>query len=492
MMSRVLIFTGPTLDEDTIEELLPNAEIYPPVAAGDLLRLPLLPGDLVAIVDGFYFQSASVRHKEILALLQRGVHVWGAGSMGALRAAELVSFGMRGFGAVFQAYCNGEIDGDDEVAVLHTPQDMEYMKLTEALVNIRSACQAAAEEKVVSEEDAQLILRIASELPFFERSYARIWPKVVAAGVPAPLVQTLRTFVRQKRHDRKRADALEMLQALQQPPLEPFHASFQVQETSLLRDWKLEEQGTMLNNQWIADREVLVAYQLFGEDYPQAHRRCLTEQLARIALGACPRSEEANTQPSLSPQDRTQLIARFFATNYGFPLAGELPERARRWLYPHEQNLSCQEQLVLLGVRLWHVARSQGWQEAMIRDLKSGERYHSLARLVYQSRQFNQKLQESNPNVRLERLSPQRVQEWAMQRWQHTAATFDIALLDRGFKSSSAFLQVARAFYLFDKYTGVSQSFLQASTSTAKKDVNGAGDMRHALSRHDHRNVSLK
>src|SRR6185437_11071516 len=118
MMSRVLIFTGPTLDEDTIEELLPNAEIYPPVAAGDLLRLPLLPGDLVAIVDGFYFQSASVRHKEILALLQRGVHVWGAGSMGALRAAELAPFGMRGFGAVFQAYCQGTIDGDDEVAVL--------------------------------------------------------------------------------------------------------------------------------------------------------------------------------------------------------------------------------------------------------------------------------------------------------------------------------------------------------------------------------------
>ncbi|HET8845224.1 MAG TPA: TfuA-like protein, partial [Ktedonobacteraceae bacterium] len=84
-MSRILIFTGPTLDEETIDELLPDAEIYPPVAAGDLLRLSFQAGDVIAIIDGFYFQSASVRHKEILDLLQRGVHVWGAGSMGALR-----------------------------------------------------------------------------------------------------------------------------------------------------------------------------------------------------------------------------------------------------------------------------------------------------------------------------------------------------------------------------------------------------------------------
>jgi hypothetical protein len=342
---------------------------------------------------------------------------------------------------------------------------MGYMKLTEALVNIRSACQAAVVEKLISEEHAQLIVRIASELPFFERSYVCIWPKVVAAGVPAPLVQTLSSFVTHKRHDRKRGDALEMLQALQQPPQEPFHASFQVQETSLLRDWKLAEQGILINNQWIADREILVAYQLFGEDYPQVHRHCLTEQLARIALSACPLSEEANTQPSLSKQDRAQLVARFFSTNYAFPLDGELPERARHWLYPHEYDLSRQEQLILLGVRLWHVSRSQSWQDVMIRNLKSTELYYSLARLVYQSQQFNQKLQESDHNVRLERLSPKRVQEWAMQRWQHSASTFDIALLDRGFKSSSAFFQVARAFYLFDKYTGVSQPLPAGATS---------------------------
>ncbi len=91
-MNRVLVFTGPTLNEEQVREIAPHVEVHPPVAAGDLLRLSLEPGDLVAIIDGYYFQAASVRHKEILDLLARGVHVWGAASMGALRGARTCPF----------------------------------------------------------------------------------------------------------------------------------------------------------------------------------------------------------------------------------------------------------------------------------------------------------------------------------------------------------------------------------------------------------------
>ena len=458
-MSRILIFTGPTLDEETIEELLPAAEIYPPVAAGDLLRLPLQAGDLVAIIDGFYFQSASVRHKEILDLLQRGVHVWGAGSMGALRAAELAPFGMRGFGSVFQAYVDGVIDGDDEVAVLHTPQDMGYMKLTEALVNIRAACQTAVKEQLLSEEDGQRLLRIASDLPFFERSYARIWQLAAAAGFADHTIKALQPFVLQKRHDQKRKDALEMLAALRAFVPQPFRASFQVQETSLLRDWKLAEQGIMLNEQWIADSEILVAYQLLGEDYPQVHHHCLSGQLVQLAQAA-----DQHALPC-SEHEHAQQIARFLATTYGLPLDGPLPDDAHRWLTPSEHELSRPEQLVLLAVRLWHVARSRAWQAEMIRTLKATELYRPLATLVSQARQFNQQLQERDPNIRLERLSPTKMRTWAMQRWQLPDADFAIARLDRGFKSASAFFAAASTFYLFDKYKGIDRLSLAQAAS---------------------------
>jgi hypothetical protein len=454
-MSRICVFTGPTLDEETIRELLPEAEIYPPVAAGDLLRLPLVAGDLVAIIDGFYFQAASVRHKEILDLLQRGVHVWGAGSMGALRAAELAPFGMRGFGSVFQAYVDGEIDGDDEVAVLHTPQDLDYVKLTEALVNIRQACHTAVAEGLLSQEQAELVVRVTSALPFFERSYARIWQEVAEAGLAEQTIKALQTFVRQKRHDRKRADALAMLEAAQQFAGTPFHAPFQLQETSLLRDWKLAEQGLYWQDRWISDYEILTAYQLFGEDYPQVHRQCLTEQLAQIAWRALSASERARMTPPVTPQDRAALIGHFLTTTYGLPLEGPLPEDALRWLSPHEHSQNRLEQLIVLAIRLWHVARSQSWRAEMLKTLKATELYTSLAQLVYRTHQFNRQIQEQHHQAQLERLAPQKVQAWAMRRWAIDESAFEIALLDRGFKSTSAFLAAASTFYLFDKYQSV-------------------------------------
>ena len=45
-----------------------------------------------------------------------GTQVFGAASMGALRAAELAPFGMIGVGAIFAAYRDGRLTGDDEVA----------------------------------------------------------------------------------------------------------------------------------------------------------------------------------------------------------------------------------------------------------------------------------------------------------------------------------------------------------------------------------------
>ena len=43
--------------------------------------------------------------------------------MGALRAAELHAFGMRGVGRIFEAFRDGELEDDDEVAVVHGPAE---------------------------------------------------------------------------------------------------------------------------------------------------------------------------------------------------------------------------------------------------------------------------------------------------------------------------------------------------------------------------------
>src|SRR5262249_48153139 len=58
-----------------------------------------------------------------------------ASSMGALRAAELHPFGMKGYGWIFQQYLSGRIISDDEVALTYSPYDMQ--PVTVPLDNVR-------------------------------------------------------------------------------------------------------------------------------------------------------------------------------------------------------------------------------------------------------------------------------------------------------------------------------------------------------------------
>lgn len=53
----VHVFAGPTIPTARVSELLPDAQVHPPVRHGDLLRLQLAPGDTVLIIDGLWHQS---------------------------------------------------------------------------------------------------------------------------------------------------------------------------------------------------------------------------------------------------------------------------------------------------------------------------------------------------------------------------------------------------------------------------------------------------
>ena len=101
--------------------------MLPPVAVGDVLALARRRGVArIAIIDGYFERMAAVWHKEILLALERGIAVWGAASMGALRAAELAPFGMIGVGAIYRAFARGALVADDEVAVAHLPAEYGY------------------------------------------------------------------------------------------------------------------------------------------------------------------------------------------------------------------------------------------------------------------------------------------------------------------------------------------------------------------------------
>ena len=71
------------------------------------------------------------------------MRVFGAASLGALRAAECAPFGMEGVGAIFERCRSGALEDDHELALAYAPRELDYAPLTEPLVNVRATLDAA-------------------------------------------------------------------------------------------------------------------------------------------------------------------------------------------------------------------------------------------------------------------------------------------------------------------------------------------------------------
>lgn len=212
-MSDVFVFLGPTMPrEDAAREL--DAVFLPPVAQGDVIRVAERKPAAIGIIDGFFECVPAVWHKEILFAIRQGIPVFGASSMGALRAAELHPFGMIGVGAIFEAYRDGRLEDDDEVAIVHGPAELGYPMLSEAMVNIRRTLADAEAEGVLSPDIAQALETIAKELPYRERGYGRVLRLALEMGVDAQALARFKGWLPSGRFDQKREDARLMLRTV--------------------------------------------------------------------------------------------------------------------------------------------------------------------------------------------------------------------------------------------------------------------------------------
>jgi len=163
----VVIFTGPSLHPREAARLL-DATYLPPVKRGDLTRFIASKPRIVGIIDGEFYQSLAVTPKEVLALLEAGVAVYGAASMGALRAVELHRYGMIGVGSVFRLFRRGVLDADDEVALAYSNET--YRAVSEPLVNTRYALRAAVRRGILTRGEAAEIVSAVKRFYFPERT----------------------------------------------------------------------------------------------------------------------------------------------------------------------------------------------------------------------------------------------------------------------------------------------------------------------------------
>jgi hypothetical protein len=286
-VTAVVVFLGPTMSHDEERSVL-AATYLPPAGYGDVLRAALRRPRAIAIVDGVFERGPAIWHKEILFALSEGIHVFGAASMGALRAAELDRFGMRGIGEVYRAYVEGVLEDDDEVAVAHADAEHGFRALSDALVDVRATLDAAVSSGIVSDRAAATIVARVERTFYPERSLLGVLDRQDEQH------ERLRAWLPEGWVRRKHDDALALLRAVGdalEAGLEPFRPDWTLQRTcwweDALRSVELAaEPSAGAIPLSTADEELEAVLDEIRLD-PDRHRRLLDRALAAaLALRA--------------------------------------------------------------------------------------------------------------------------------------------------------------------------------------------------------------
>jgi hypothetical protein len=175
-MEKILVYLGPSLPLADARQILPEAIYHPPARQGDIVSdVVNIQPDRIILIDGVFRENLSVWHKELVYALQYpGVKaIYGAASMGALRAAELDWIGMIGIGKIYEWYRDNVTEDDAEVAVSYAEHGDLYRVNTVPLVDIRAAVGDEA------------YLEVMRDVHYAERTPARcqeMWMAMDAEG----------------------------------------------------------------------------------------------------------------------------------------------------------------------------------------------------------------------------------------------------------------------------------------------------------------------
>jgi hypothetical protein len=355
-MRRVVVFLGPSLSREEARRRC-AADFRPPVAQGDVLRALDDGAQAIGIVDGVFGHVPAVWHKEILVALEAGIHVAGAGSMGALRAAELDGFGMVGIGEVYAQYRSGALEDDDEVAVAHADADLGWRPISEAMVNVRDHCRRAVAARALTEDASAAIVAAAKRMHYPDRRYPIILLEARTAGVGAAEVKRFEAWLAADGPNLKARDAVALLRYLAAPRRRrPERAAgWRLEPTEFLEALRLEV------------ARAGGAAQPAGGAAGRRHRR---EILLRVLAG-----REAARQGIVPAAAEVQRTADDFRRRRGLRSRA----RALRWL--RERGLDVEDftalmesetliEQVLLGRHWWEVERHLGAE----RRLRGGPR----------------------------------------------------------------------------------------------------------------------
>ena len=119
----------------------------------------------------------------------------------------------RGWPCLYR-FSDGILTDDDEVAVLHGPEELGYPAVTEAMVNIRATLDNAVADGVIDGQLAARLTDIGKTLFYKERSWYAILRLAPGSGLPPAPLDDLAAWLPNGQVDQKRVDSSEMIAAI--------------------------------------------------------------------------------------------------------------------------------------------------------------------------------------------------------------------------------------------------------------------------------------
>lgn len=261
----VFVFLGPSLNLNEATKILPNAHYLPPVACGDIISILQLKPKIIVIIDGYFENRPAVWHKEILYAISKGIVVYGASSMGALRASELDIFGMIGIGEIYNRYHTATIIDDDEVALSHSHQIDNFKRYTIPMINIRITAELALKQCIIEQSWANKFLKIAKNIFYRERTYDAL----VDRCKHLDKIGEFMVWFKNNYIDQKMLDAKKVLKAVYNQKHHSVN-TITCSNTSLLRNLKITKLSMPLPffYKWLpVEHQIGILSKLFKDEY---------------------------------------------------------------------------------------------------------------------------------------------------------------------------------------------------------------------------------
>ncbi|MCA1371258.1 TfuA-like protein [Bradyrhizobium sp. BRP14] len=205
-----VIFGGPTFYGASLSPD-PPYQLRPPARQGDFYKAIQEGANVIGLVDGAYEYVPAIWHKEILFGLAEGVHIFGAASMGALRAAECAPFGMVGIGRIYEDYASGALEDDADVAQCHGPAELGFLPLSEPLVNVRATLARCLRAALITPDEHDQLLAAAGASFFKDRTYKGL---VVSAIANPDRATAMLAILRENSVNQKLRDAEMLVEAV--------------------------------------------------------------------------------------------------------------------------------------------------------------------------------------------------------------------------------------------------------------------------------------